>query len=161
MQIIETPYDQDIQALTGHLNETALPYGGQAQRDSTIRKLERTLSAPSSVTADKMTYLKEKGSAGEIVTGVGELLGDLESKRVRLDDLKESELPAELQGLTAEERSAVIHQKQRLRAEIQGKINRLLDRRDAYLETEQERRLAEGGTDSFDREVAETIRAQA
>ncbi len=157
MRTIQTPFDQDIQALNQRLNRTALPYGGRAQQDEVRGKLERSASAPSSVIADKSAYQKSKGAAEEIVTGRGELINDLAAGRVTLDDVEPADLPSDLQGLSVKEQEAAVAERIRLRDGLRKEINNLVAKRDEYIKQE----LAEGGdSDSFDGEVGAIIRAQ-
>ncbi len=157
MQIIETPYDQDIQSLNQRLNRTALPYGGRAQQDEVRQKLERSASAPSSVVADKSAYQKTKGVAEEIVTGEGELINDLAAGRVTLDALDPDDLPAALRDLSPEQQRAAIAEQTKLRDGLRQKINALVAKRADYIQREQENR---GESDSFDGEVGAMIREQ-
>ncbi len=157
MQVIETPYDQDIQSLNHRLNRTALPYGGRAQQDEVLEKLERSAAAPSSVIADKSAYQKSKGAEEEIVTGRGELINDLVSGRVTLDAVKPENLPVELQGLSQQEQEAAIAERVAERNALRRKINDLVTQRDGYIKKELARR---GDSDSFDGEVGAIIREQ-
>lgn len=157
MQIIETPFDQDIQALNQRLNRTALPYGGRAQQDEVRGKLERSAAAPSSVVADKSAYQKSKGAEAEIVTGRGELINDLAAGRITLNALKPADLPADLQGHSPKEQAAAIAERTRLRDGLRQEINDLVTKRDGYIKKEIAKR---GESDSFDGEVGAIIRAQ-
>ncbi len=157
MQIIETPFDQDIQSLNQRLNGTALPYGKRVQQDEVRQKLGRTAAAPSSVIADKSAYFKSKGASEEIVTGRGELINDLAEGRVTLEELEPEALPTDLQGLSPEARELAIAEKTKERDALRRKINILVTKRDIYIKKELAK---QGESDSFDGEVGAIIREQ-
>ncbi|NIA71933.1 VWA domain-containing protein [Pelagibius litoralis] len=157
MQVIETPYDQDIQSLNQRLTRTAIPYGNAAQQESIQRKLENSASAPSSVAADKSAYRRLKSAHDEVVTGAGELINDLALGVVSLEELEAADLPKPLQAMGPEEREAVIAQKTAMREELRKKLDALLVQREAYL---QEERVSAGKSDSFDSKVEAIIREQ-
>jgi Mg-chelatase subunit ChlD len=95
-------------------------------------------------------------------TGRNELLDELASGSVKLDDLKDEQLPPEMRKMTKEERAAFVAGKQKERAEIQARIAELSKARAAYLEEAKKRAVAAGAkADSFDEKVNETIRRQA
>ncbi len=158
MQIIETPYDQDIQQLTYRLNRTALPYGSSRSREEVESKLDRAAAAPASTTADKQAYHRQKGAAAELVTGAGELINDLAEGRVALENLEPTSLPKELQGKSLAAQREVIARRGRERSDLRGKLDGLLEQREAYLEIAREK--SAGGGDAFDREVGAIIREQ-
>jgi hypothetical protein len=157
MQVIETPFDQDIQTLNLRLNGTALLYGRQAQQEEAQQKLDRTALAPRSVIADKSAYLKSKGSSEEIITGRGELINDLAEGRVTLDELTPETLPEDLKALSPDERAAAIADQVRLRESLRHEIDGLVGKRDLYIKQELIKR---GDSDSFDGEVGAIIREQ-
>ena len=157
MQVIETPYDQDIQSLNQRLTQTAIPYGNRAQQEEVERKLENSAAAPSSVAADKSAYRHSKSAEQEVVTGVGELINDLGQGLVVLEDLAPSDLPEPLRVLPPAERKQVIAEKTAEREALSKKLDTLLIAREAYLEKE---RAAAGTRDSFDSKVESIIREQ-
>ncbi len=157
MQVIETPYDQDIQSLNQRLTQTAIPYGTSAQQEEVERKLENSASAPSSVAADKSAYRRSKAADQEVVTGAGELINDLAQGLVALEDLGPGDLPETLKTLPPAERAAVIAEKTAERETLRKKLDALLIAREDYLT---KARAVAGVRDSFDSKVESIIREQ-
>jgi len=157
MRAIETPFDQDIQALNQRLNRTAIPYGSRTQQDSVQRKLENSAAAPGAVAADKSAYLRSKAAEQELVTGAGELINDLDQGLVALEELAPEDLPEPLRALDPDEREALIAEKAAERRALRRKIDELVVAREKFIE---ERLSASSAEDSFDRTVQEMVHEQ-
>lgn len=157
MRQIETPYDQDILSLNQRLNRTAIPYGSRAQQDAVREKLENSSSMSAPTAADKSAYRHSKEAPQEVVTGGGELINDLALGGVSLDELAPEDLPEDLRSLSPAEREAVVAEKAAEREELRGKIDSLLQAREAYIEKEM---AGEGARDSFDSAVEEMVHEQ-
>src|SRR5205085_2203769 len=115
-------------------------------------------AAPATVAADRLSFNARYGVA---VQGEGELLDSLSSGKLKLESLKREQLPTELQKLDEKELKTEIEKKQKERAEVQARIQKLSKEREEFLIAER-RRLAESGkADSFDEKVSASIRAQA
>ncbi len=159
MAIIETPFDKEIAKLNADLGKTVIAYGSREQRSSVAMKMVAVSAAPSAVAADRAAYnLKTEGKA---VQGAGDLLNDVKEKSVVMESLKEEELPAEMQKMTAAERSDYVGKKQKERDAINGQLADLSRKRSEYIDAENKRLAAAGKGDSFDAKVAETINIQA
>ena len=117
------------------------------------------MRAPNSVTADRQAYIAAKGVKSAVVTGRGELINDLEEKRVRLKDLKEAELPKEMQAMTGPERKAYVKQKTAERESIRGDLDKLVVKRRSYIAAER-KKTTTAKADSFDAAVGRMIREQ-
>jgi uncharacterized protein YhaN len=76
-----------------------------------------------------------------------------------LESFRKEQLPKEWQALDAPALKAEIEKKQKTRAELQTRIQKLNKEREDYRSRER-KRLAEKA-DSFDEKVAQTIRNQA
>ena len=96
-----------------------------------------------------------------VVTGEGELIWDVVNHKVKLEEIKESDLPLALQKMTLDERKAFVAEQFTKRKEIQIKVDELATQRDSYVKAEMKKRVEQGGQDSFDAKVAAMIQAQA
>jgi len=79
-----------------------------------------------------------------------------DSKKV--EALKDEELPAEMQKMNKEERKSYVDKKSRERTAIQGKIAKLSNDRQKYIEKEQKKNA---GENTLDTAIVKTIRTQA
>jgi hypothetical protein len=95
------------------------------------------------------------------VTGEGELIWDVVNRKVKLEEIPDSDLPVQLKPMTMEARKDFVDQQFSRRKELQLKVDELSTQRDAFIKAEMEKKIAAGTGDSFDAKVAEMIQAQA
>jgi len=158
--VIETPWDTEIIELQERINGTVIPYGPRAQRNLIHQKTSQLAAAPRSAATEMAGYLsKSAGRAGGAVTGRGDLVGDIAAGRQRLDSVKDDDLPDELRSLKLEQREAAIRTKTVERKALSERMAELVKKRDAYV-IEQRRKTPAKVADSFDRAVADTLKAQ-
>ncbi len=158
MAVIVTPMDEELAGLNRKLGGTLVAYGSERARRMVASKQLAAEAAPASVAADRLAF---NAASGVAVQGEGELLDSLSSGKVKLQSLKKDQLPPELQKLNEEELKTEIGKKQQERAELQGRIQKLSKEREEYLAAERKRLAEQGKGDSFDQNVAASIRAQA
>jgi hypothetical protein len=158
MAAIATPMDDRLAELNHALNKTVIAYGETRVQREVSAKVALASAAPASVAADRLAF---NAAAGVAIQGDGELLDGLKDGRVKLAELKKSELPAELQKLDDKELKTHVEAKQKERADLQVKIQKLAQERDNFITAERKRLAASGRGDSFDAKVAETVRAEA
>ena len=167
MTVVATPMDARLTELTHEISATAVVYGGSDRRAEVHSKLAAAATAPASSAADRMSYMGKAGSAiggaagpAPVVSGAGELIQDLANKRVNLEDLKESELPAEMQKLDAAGRKDYVAKQVARRQEIQSQIDDLAKKRQTYLDEQRARTVSEGKATGFDDQVTRMIHEQ-
>ena len=98
--------------------------------------------------------------AGKLYRNTWCLVDATRNGQVKLEDLKEEDLPEALRGKTREEQQAYLDAKWVEREKIQTEIAELGKQRDTWLTKERER-LAKDGEKSFDKAVRRQLRAQA
>jgi hypothetical protein len=120
-------------------------------------------AASSSTAADRVLYMNlETGPAGSktVVTGDGELIKDLASNRVKLEDIKESDLPPQMQRMTVEERKKYVAEMTAKRTELQTRVDALSKQRTQYMKIEMSKLPDQNSRDSFDARVGDLIRSE-
>jgi len=158
--IIETPWDTEIIELQGRINGTVIPYGPRAQRSSVEQKTRQVTAASPSVASEMAGYLNKSGAAsGSAVTGRGDLVGDVTAGRQKLDGVKDEDLPDTLRTMKPEQRQAAIDKNMAERKGFNERMADLVKKRDQYV-IEQRKAAPAKLADSFDRAVADTLRAQ-
>jgi uncharacterized protein YegL len=155
MVAIATPMDEELARLNRELGRTLVPYGAEPARRALFARQAASEAAPAAVAADRLSY---NAKADRTVQGEGELLDGLARGRLKFDELRKDQLPKEWQGLSEADLKSAIAKKQAERAALQAQIARLSRERDDYLAAE---RGKSAKADSFDAQVAATIRAQA
>ena len=158
MVAIATPMDSELADLNRKLGKTLVAYGAEPARRAVVTKQLAAEAAPASVAADRLAFNARSGVA---VQGEGELLDSLSSGKAKLEALDKDQLPPEWQKLNQEELKAEIGKKQKERAELQARIQKLTRQREEYVAAERKRQADLGKGDSFDEKVAASIRAQA
>ena len=156
--VISTPMDKELSRLNERIGVTLIPYGDSKQQAEVHAKYAVAASAPISAMADRLSYNSKTGKA---VQGRGELVDALNDKTVKLDEIDQKQLPAELQKLDRNELQKRIAKARDERADLQKQIVEVSKKREAYIQSENKRLAAEGKGDAFDQKVTETLHAQA
>jgi len=156
--VISTPVDKELSRLNERIGATLIPYGDSKQQAEVHAKYAAAMSAPVPAMADRLTYNSKTGRA---VQGRGELVDALNDKTVKLEEIDQEQLPAELQKLDRSELQKRIAKARDERADLQKQIVELSKKREAYIQSENKRLAAEGKGDAFDQKVTETLHAQA
>lgn len=158
MVAINAPQDDEIARLSRELGETSVAYGDRRQRDSVAGKNASAAAAAPSVAAERAAYnWRDEGKA---VQGLGDLVADLAVGKVKLEDIKEDELPEQIKEMSAVDRKAFIEKQQAKRNELNTQLGELVGQRDAFIQTERERLAKDGKGDAFDLKVEEVISKQ-
>ena len=156
--VISTPMDKELSRLNERIGATLIPYGDSKLQAEVHAKYAMAASAPVAAMADRLTYNSKTGKA---VQGRGELVDALNDKTVKLDEIDQKQLPAELQKLDRSELQKRIAKTRDERADLQKQIVEVSKKREAYIQSENKRLAAEGKGDAFDQKVTETLHAQA
>jgi Mg-chelatase subunit ChlD len=159
---LATPFDGDLATLSAQLDATRLYYGSEEEKARMRSKVEATekLHAHASVEAQARRSAFNVSAAGaDNFVGEKELIDDIRSGRVDLDEIAPEELPEPLQALAPGARKETVRRFAEERTELQQRIARLAEQRAEYLERE----VAEAGgaKDSLDQKIFEAVRDQA
>jgi Mg-chelatase subunit ChlD len=156
--VISTPMDKELSRLNERIGATLIPYGDSKLQAEVHAKYAMAASAPVSAMADRLSYNSKTGKA---MQGRGELVDGLNHNTLKLDEIDQKQLPAELQKLDRSELQKRIAKARDERADLQKQIVELSKKREAYIQSENKRIAAEGTSDAFDQKVTETLHAQA
>jgi len=165
VQAIATPYDEQLGALGTKLGGTYMAYGGgggsagEAYRgrmaaDTSVMESKVAASAPAPAKAERAM-----NKAVNSYAYVGDLLQSIENGSVKLDSIKEEELPADLRKLSPDARRQEIEKRLAARHDLRAQILALSKQREEFIATE--RRKQNGGKQSgFDAAVATALKEQ-
>lgn len=156
--VISTPMDKELSRLNERIGATLIPYGDSKLQAEVHAKYAMAVSAPVSAMADRLSY---NSKTGRVMQGGGELVDALNNKTLKLEEIDQKQLPAELQKLDANDLQKRIAKTRDERADLQKQIVELSKKREAYIQSENKRLAAEGKGDAFDQKVTETLHAQA
>jgi hypothetical protein len=130
---VSTPYDDRISECNIRLNATYIAYGShgyekqknQVAQDENAKSVSKENYTARAVSKSKSVY---KNTSWDLV--------DKYEETHSLTEIKESELPKELQNKSEKEIKAVIESKQKERAVIQKEIDELAKKRQEYIDSE-------------------------
>ena len=151
---VATPLDAALAALNERLNETYLPFGSDGARarenqlaqDRNAAELSAPAAASRAVTKAGAFYRAEWDLVDAVAGGQA------------LDEVAVSDLPSELQPMSAAERAAYVREKAEARKALQGEIGVLAAERRTYIEAE---RRARGDDAGLDAAIRDGIRSAA
>ena len=153
---IDAPQDAEIIKLGQQLNKTYIAFGNagrekkemQAEQDANSMSLNPGVMVERSVTKSGAQY---KNSGWDLVDATNE-------GSVKIEELKDEELPDEMKNMTVQERKVYIDKMEKERVQIQSKINKLNEERSKYVA----QKMHENNKDNtLDAVMIKAIREQA
>jgi len=159
---LSTPFDAKLAALASELDATRVYYGDAETRRQKLAKLETTervaAAAPTASLASRATF-NATASGSDSLLGDHELLEDVHRGKVKLETLKDAELPPTLQAMAPAAREAFVAEQTAKRAQLKQEIAAEAGRREAWLK----KNVAESGAaeSSLDHKLYRALRAQA
>jgi len=156
---VSTPFDTEIAELSTAVNATYIPYGAkgewasqnQREQDGNASNLGAEAAAQRAVTKGCQTLYDNRS---------WDLVDACREQTVKLEEIKDEDLPEAMKGMNLDQRRSYVAQMQREREEIQGKLTELGQKRQSFAEEEM-RKLQLDDSKAFDRVIRDAIRAQA
>ena len=155
---ISTQQDKVLIELNMKLNSTYVPYGtggrvgamNQVQQDGAAKRMGQHTEAAR--VAAKATPMYDAAN--------WDLVDAVAQKKVRMEDVKESELPAPMQSMSVEERKDFVMQQHQSRSKVQAEIAQVsVEREDIIQKAKAEQQ--QGGKTSLDDAMQKSMRKQA
>ena len=158
MQVVSTPMDAGAVAPEPRDRDDHRRLRKRFGQEEARARHARSEVAPAPVAAARLAYKTAviwltvaagvpMGVAGGVVGGVsggGDLVDDEAAGRAKLAALAKDQLPAEMQGLTADQKRAYLAKKRADREALQGQIADLVKKRQAHIEAELKKTAATG-----------------
>jgi hypothetical protein len=154
---IEAPQDDEILKLGRELNKTYIGYGAsgkklkqrQAAQDTNARNMSKSVMVQRSFTKSSKKYKNTKW----------DLVDAMENDEVKVEEMEEKELPAEMKKMKKGERKKYVVKKSKERGVLQKKIAKLRKSRNAYVLKERKKRS--GSDKTLDSVIVNAIKEQA
>jgi hypothetical protein len=163
VQAINTPYDARLAELANQIGSTYLAYGGgegdtgvsyRAKKQAAQAESESKVAANAAPAAQADRALNkainERAYSGDLVQAV-------ENNEVKLEEVKDADLPENLKKMTPAERRQEIDKRLAERKKIRAEIVELSKKRDEYIKAE---RAKTGKADGFDAAVSTALTEQ-
>lgn len=156
---VSTPYDKQLDALSGKVNRTYLAFGinGQVRQQNQIAQDANARQVGGAASAADRALAK---SSAQYNNRLWDLVDACKEKDFDWSKLKDSDLPEEMRKLTLAERKAYVRKKAAERTTIQNQIRELSVKREAYIQQEMKRQGVSGDK-ALDEAVRRTVVEQA
>jgi Mg-chelatase subunit ChlD len=155
---VATPYDRRLSEINTEMARSTLAFGSERMRqEGETKKGAAAGLAPTAGAADRAAV---NAKAGRVATY--DLIDSIKQKKVKLEDLKPEELPAELRKLSLKEQKDYLDKLEKRRAELNKEVLELDKKRNDYIDKENAKLKEKGkGPSAFDTKVLEILRDQA
>ena len=155
---IVAPQDDELATLGVTLNDTYIAYGSkgaagasnQVAQDGNAAGMSAQSAVARAVTKANSYYNNDRWDLVDAIKGA----------HVKLDEVKEEDLPENMRSMTMEQRRAYVAQQKKKRGEIQAKINSLNEARKQFVAAEMKKTSADG-PESLDQALIKAIGNQA
>ena len=157
VQAISTPYDAKLAELAAKLGKTYITYGSLPVQG---RNVSRQMSIESTVTADASVSAQAERANNKALNSFsydGDLIQEIENESLKLEDVKEADLPDELKKLPIAERKKEVEKRLADRKKIRAEILDLSKKRDEFIAAARKKAGVKNG---FDEVVAQALREQ-
>lgn len=157
VEAIATPYDAKLAELAAKVGQTYLTYGSRKVQELNIsarQVAELTIVDGASMGAQADRAVNKAVNSFQYD---GDIVQDVENEKVKVEDVKEEDLPAELKKLPPAERKKEIDKRIAERVKIRAEILELSKKREVFLADERKKRGKQNG---FDSAVAAALREQ-
>ncbi|HEX4417767.1 MAG TPA: vWA domain-containing protein [Kofleriaceae bacterium] len=157
VQQIATPYDDDLARLSARIDSTMVIVGDDGEREAYRRNMAAAADAPAPAKADRAMYYATpttKGGPGG-ARAKHDLVGAMATGAVDVDGVAPAALPEDLRAMDKPTLKAELTKRGAERAEAQGKLEKLVHERDAYLKAQ-----AGSGEGGFDDKVKAALDEQ-
>ena len=157
VQAITTPYDAKLAELAVKIGKTYVTYGTVSAQ---ISNIARQSSAEQKIKTEASMGAQADRAVNKAVNSFsydGDLVQDVENQVVKVEDVKEEQLPADLKKLSVGGRKKEIEKRIAERKTIRAEILALSKQRDEYLETERKKMKRQDG---FDAAVGQALQEQ-
>ncbi|HNL10832.1 MAG TPA: CsgG/HfaB family protein [Turneriella sp.] len=133
VQVVATPYDEEIQRLGAEYNATVIPMGNAGrQEEARMQKQDAKIAASAPASGASVERALAKNTEQYSESNSWDLTTVFRKKK-GFANVKKDELPAELKGKSNAELEAYVKEKDAQRAKIQGRIDELNRKRNEYI----------------------------
>jgi hypothetical protein len=155
---IQAPQDAEIAKLGTELNKTYIAFGAKGAEGAARQELADKNSA--SLGAANFGQRALSKANAQYRNDGWDLVDAAKDAKVKVEEVKEAELPEEMRKMTVEERKAHVEAKQKEREKLQTQINNLVKQRREFVAAE-EKKAADANKDTLGNQVRDAVRAQA
>ena len=156
---IEAPQDKEIARLGAELNKTYVRFGTLGKAGAKRQEAQDENAYVLAGTGACVQRAVSKAS-GQYRNYAWDLVDALKEGKVKLEDVKDKDLPEEMRKMSLKERRAYVEAKLKERQKMQERISELNDACKKFV-AEKMKQLSEKGEDTFDVALIKALREQA
>ena len=154
---IIAPQDKKIAVLNTKLNQTYIPYGAEGQASVARQQVQDEKSNAISL---GLLAQRVKSKISSLYSNTNwDLVDAFEADAVKLDELEEEQLPANMRSMSKKEKQAYVKTQSEARKEIQKEMADLSKDRDAYVE-DQKRQAGKTDVTTVNKALSTAVRKQ-
>lgn len=153
---IDAPQDDEIIKLGQELNKTYIAFGNYGKEKKVLQEEQDANSM--SLSNEVMVQRSVTKSGGQYRNSTWDLVDAKKDGSVKIEELKDEELPEEMKKMNNEERKAYVDKMSKERENIQSKINKLNEERSKYVA---QKMLENKNDNTLDAVMIKIIREQA
>ncbi len=154
---LQSPFDKKIAALSTAVNSTYVAFGKKG-KEGVAR--QEAADNDAGAMGEDTAALRGSSKASKLYYNRWCLIDSLDRRQVKLEEVKDKDLPKEMRGMTLEQKKAHLDKKRAERKKIQAEIKVISAKRAGWIATEMKKRAIKDNR-SFDAAVRKAIRAQA
>ena len=156
---IDAPQDKRIAELGRQLNKTYIGFGRQGKERKKLQEsMDKKAEKCGAAVAAQRALAKAK--PGSYDSSSWDLVDAVTKGKVKLEDLKEEDLPEEMKKMSLEERKAYIQKKAEERKKLQEEIEKLRKERREFVEKKR-KELEKEGQQTLGTAMVKALREQA
>jgi Mg-chelatase subunit ChlD len=153
---VATPFDTELAKINVEINKTQLVYGTAALQTSNKAVIAGTNALPAATQADRAAFNARNHAATAY-----DLVQKIKDGKVKLEEIKKEELPAELKGKTLTEQKEILKQVEARRADLSKQAIELDKKRGEFIQKKLAEDQKNRARDSFDNQVLRILQTQA
>ncbi|MCA9000882.1 MAG: VWA domain-containing protein [Planctomycetes bacterium] len=157
MIVIDTPFDEELMALTASVNGTYIPWGEGGAAGCENQWVQ---DANNGSLNGNAIALRAQSKNSKLYVCSWDLVDATKNGQVKIEDVDRKFLAEELQGMNDEELAAHVEKMSQKRAEIQAQVTEVSAKREAWLAEERTKRNLDDSK-ALDRVMRDAIRSQA
>jgi hypothetical protein len=160
---INTPYDDEIAAISDQLDETRIYYGNEYDKSVSKEKISKsryiTKGSKSNVKAQRAEYNLSKAGKDSYY-GKRELLENYKEKAINLETIKTEELPEVMKNMPPVERKKYLDKQLSVRDSLNSALLTISKKRQQFISNELGKRKPGEVDNSFSNQIYKSIQKQ-
>ena len=158
VKVVTTPYDDKLYELNKRIDKTYITYGSSEERSEAVKKFDSEKYSMEAAPVEAKASRDINKAINKYSYSKEDLVQAVENNEISLKDIKDNELPENMQKMSLKAREGYIQSIIDTRKEIREEIIKVSREREQYI-LEQEKK-GTAGKSEFDSAVSEVLKKQ-